>query len=131
MRRRFEHGWTIAALGAASLACVQPERAAPSVASAGAEEAGVGAAQPAAPRTALVLDVEGMTCGGCAWQVEDALAKVPGFVAVRVSLEEKNATVTYDPRASGPDAFTAAVQALGYRVSGSRSIPAGAGFDAP
>ncbi len=46
-----------------------------------------------APAEAVVLKVEGMTCGGCAGRVEKALAAVPGVAAARVDLAASRATV--------------------------------------
>ena len=56
------------------------------------------AAKPAAADgTAVLVDVEGMTCAGCAATLEAALKKQPGVREVDVSLENKTARVTYDP----------------------------------
>lgn len=40
-----------------------------------------------------IIDVEGMTCGGCVMSVEKALQRVPGVKKVDVSLASKKATV--------------------------------------
>ena len=56
------------------------------------------AAKPAtADGTAVLFDVEGMTCAGCAATLEAALKKEPGVREAAVSLEAKSARVTYDP----------------------------------
>ena len=55
-----------------------------------------------------ILDVEGMTCSGCARTVRNALAAVGGVEMAEVDLEGKNAVVTWTevdkaqaPRATG------------------------------
>lgn len=40
-----------------------------------------------------IIDVEGMTCGGCVMSVEKALQRVPGVKKVDVSLAGKKAVV--------------------------------------
>ena len=42
----------------------------------------------------VVLNVGGMTCGGCVLSVEKALLAVPGVTEVGVSLAKKEAKVT-------------------------------------
>lgn len=55
---------------------------------------GAGASH-AATRT-VTLRVKGMTCGGCATSVENALKSTEGVVSVRVSYERGRATIKYD-----------------------------------
>ena len=82
------------------------------------------AVAPAAPRAAtestsaslatIELPVEGMTCASCQARVQKALGKQPGVADATVNLLMNNATVTYDPLVTGPDAFIAAVRKTGY-----------------
>lgn len=44
----------------------------------------------------ITLDVADMTCAACPITVKKALNKVPGVSKVSVSLEQKQAVVTYD-----------------------------------
>jgi mercuric transport protein len=44
----------------------------------------------------VTLRVKGMTCGGCATTVEQALKTTEGVKEVRVSFERGNAVITYD-----------------------------------
>lgn len=44
----------------------------------------------------VTLRVKGMTCGGCATTVEQALKTTEGVKEVRVSYERGNAVITYD-----------------------------------
>lgn len=48
---------------------------------------------------AVVLAVSGMTCGGCASAVAQALSAVPGVVEARVDLAGGRVTVTGTARA--------------------------------
>jgi len=70
--------------------------------------------QPAAV-TALI-GVEGMTCGACAVTARLALNKVKGVSSAEVSLEKKEAKVTYDPALATPDQLKAAIDAAGFKA---------------
>ena len=50
-----------------------------------------------------------MTCGACATAVKQVLRKVDGVKNARVSLEEKNAVVTYDAAKVTPEKLANAV----------------------
>jgi copper chaperone len=62
------------------------------------------------------LNIEGMHCGGCVSSVTKVLEAVPGVSKVDVSLEQKRASVTYDPARAGMAQFKAAVEDAGYDV---------------
>lgn len=63
----------------------------------------------------LVLDVEGMTCGGCAKKVERAIREVPGVSDALVSFDEKSATVGF-LKEENRGAVIERIEALGYSV---------------
>ena len=63
-----------------------------------------------------ILNVTGMTCGGCAGSVTNALKGVDGVSDVKVSLAAGEATVQYDERRASPDQLKSAVQTAGYGV---------------
>jgi copper chaperone CopZ len=68
--------------------------------------------------TQVTLTVEGMTCGGCAVTVEQALLKVPGVVSANVSYEESRAVVTLDSAApASTNNLIAAVSWTGYTAT--------------
>ena len=52
-----------------------------------------------------VINVEGMTCGGCVKSVDSAVSQLQGVQSVDVDLEGNKASVTYD-------ASTVAVEAI-------------------
>jgi Cu+-exporting ATPase len=62
------------------------------------------------------LPIRGMTCASCVGRVERALGGVEGVDECRVNLATETATLLYDERETGPDAFRAKVAELGYSV---------------
>ena len=62
----------------------------------------------------VTLAVDNMYCSACPYTVKQSLAKVAGVEAVRVSYEEKTATVTYDDQKTTVAALTAATTNAGY-----------------
>ncbi|MGN4105459.1 heavy metal translocating P-type ATPase, partial [Burkholderia gladioli] len=69
---------------------------------------------PITPET-TELDVEGMTCGGCARRVETALAQLPGVISAHVDLAGKAASVSAAPEV-GAASLVEAVERAGYRA---------------
>jgi mercuric reductase len=69
------------------------------------------------------LKITGMTCDSCAVRVKEALEKVPGVRSAVVSYPKGTAQLTTEPGTS-PDALTAAVAGLGYRVTLAEAPPA-------
>ena len=70
-----------------------------------------------------MLEVKGMTCGGCLRSVQHALSSVPGVERVTVDLSSGRANVE---GSAEPDALIGAVQAIGYEVrlaDGSETTP--------
>lgn len=67
----------------------------------------------AAERT-VIFAVENMTCASCPFIVQQSMAAVKGVDRVRVSLEKKTATVTFDDAKTTPDAIAAASTKAGF-----------------
>ena len=63
-----------------------------------------------------ILNVTGMTCGGCTGSVTNALKGVDGVSDAKVSLSTGEATVQYDERRTSPDQLKSAVKNAGYGV---------------
>lgn len=65
----------------------------------------------------ITLHVEGMHCNHCAATVEKALLTVDGVASVKVSLDDKTATVK-PKRGATPDIakLKVAVESAGYKV---------------
>ncbi len=62
------------------------------------------------------LNIEGMTCNGCVNSVTNVLKNIPGVSSVEVSLEQKRATVVFNPALGNPAQFKAAVEDAGFDV---------------
>ena len=69
-----------------------------------------------------LLKVTGMTCGGCASKVTNALNAIPGVGGVNVSLSAGEASVDYDEHRTSPDQLKTAVRGAGYGVDGANVV---------
>lgn len=69
-----------------------------------------------------IMNVTGMTCGGCVASVKRALDALPGVESVAVSLPKNQAEVHFDDSKLGVDQMAAALKSAGYGVS---ATPAG------
>jgi periplasmic mercuric ion binding protein len=74
------------------------------------------AALAGAPQT-VTLDVKNMTCAVCPITVRKALEKVQGVAGVKVDLDAKTATVTFDPGKVNAAALIRATAEAGYPAS--------------
>ncbi|XP_044300101.1 copper-transporting ATPase 2 isoform X1 [Varanus komodoensis] len=59
-----------------------------------------------------VLGVEGMHCKSCVNTIESSISDLPGVQCIKVSLEQKNATVWFDRNLITPSFLQQAIQAL-------------------
>jgi len=74
--------------------------------------------QDASTATKLVtLDVQGMTCSGCEYNVTSALKKIDGVKEVNASSENAATVVRYDPTLANVEEMVAAVNQSGYKAS--------------
>ncbi|HEX2829504.1 MAG TPA: heavy-metal-associated domain-containing protein [Burkholderiales bacterium] len=64
------------------------------------------------------LKISGMTCSGCVASVQRVLTALDGVQRADVSLDRKEATVSYEPGRVTPDALKAAIEDAGYDVVG-------------
>ncbi len=71
------------------------------------------AALAAASQT-VTLKVQNMTCSVCPITVRKALEKVQGVASVKVDLDAKTATVTFDPDKANAEALVKATAEAGY-----------------
>ncbi|MBN1213215.1 MAG: heavy-metal-associated domain-containing protein [candidate division Zixibacteria bacterium] len=65
----------------------------------------------------IKLSITGMTCGGCAAAVKQALLTVPRVSAVEVDLPTKTATITFSGAAPTSKELIDTVQQVGYAAS--------------
>src|SRR3989304_277197 len=75
----------------------------------------------------LDLAVTGMSCAGCAANVERALRKVDGVREAGVNIATAKATVLYDPGVVAPADLVKAIVAAGYGVAAAPDPAATAG----
>lgn len=64
----------------------------------------------------LVLEVEGMWCGGCARALQRKLGKIKGVWAAKVHLESSSLQLEWDPAQVGLDKIKLCAEDLGYRL---------------
>jgi copper chaperone len=62
----------------------------------------------------ITIKIQGMTCGGCATRVEEALKSTDGVLEVRVSFERGRAVVKYDDQKVAADKLREVVQSTGF-----------------
>jgi Cu+-exporting ATPase len=65
---------------------------------------------------AVSIPVEGMSCAACAARVKKTLKNMPGVQTVQLSLEHRNAEVTYLEGQQSPERLVAAINQLGYKA---------------
>ncbi len=65
-----------------------------------------------------IINIEGMSCGGCVARVKKALEGIPGVESVNVELEAKRAEVTGSEQALREEQLKEAISKLGYTVKG-------------
>jgi len=64
-----------------------------------------------------VINVEGMTCGGCVKSVDSAVSQLQGVQSVDVDLEGNKASVTYDASTVTVEAIVEAIEDAGFDAS--------------
>lgn len=64
-----------------------------------------------------VINVEGMTCGGCVKSVDSAVSQLQGVQSVDVDLEGNKASVTYDASTLAVEAIVEAIEDAGFDAS--------------
>jgi mercuric ion binding protein len=61
-----------------------------------------------------VMELQQIQCYGCMLTVQKALQKVPGVEETKLDLEQKTATVKYDPAKTNTEALTKATAEAGF-----------------
>ncbi|XP_038306272.1 copper-transporting ATPase 1 isoform X2 [Canis lupus familiaris] len=62
----------------------------------------------------VTISVEGITCDSCVWTIEQQIGNLNGVYHIKVSLEEKNATIIYDPKLQTPKTLLEAIDDMGF-----------------
>lgn len=73
---------------------------------------------------AAVIDVQGMTCQGCARSLKQALQAAPGVTEIHVDLPRSEAHVTFDSQATTIARLMEAVEKTGFTAAGFTIGPA-------
>lgn len=64
----------------------------------------------------VTFAIEGMSCGGCATSIAEALRRVDGVLSADVSYDERRARVAYDADRVSQERLMEVIRELGYRV---------------
>lgn len=67
-------------------------------------------------KTETVTFKVGMHCKNCVKKVTDNISFEKGVKDLKVSLEDKTVTITYDPAKTNPETLKKAIEKLGYKV---------------
>jgi Cu+-exporting ATPase len=78
--------------------------------------AGTAVAPPAGRGASITIPVGGMTCAACSARVQRELAKAEGVSAANVNLMTGDATVSFDPAVTTPDALVSRIRETGYEA---------------
>uniref|UniRef100_W5LI21 P-type Cu(+) transporter n=1 Tax=Astyanax mexicanus TaxID=7994 RepID=W5LI21_ASTMX len=71
----------------------------------------------------VTLTVEGMTCGSCVQTIEQQIGGLSGVIHIEVSLEQKNATVIFDPASHSPESLADAIEDMGFESDVTNASP--------
>ncbi len=77
--------------------------------------------QAAPPKTATIVIQTSAVCGMCESTISEALLKQKGVKTVKLAMDTKAVTVTYNPKFTNPDAIRTAIAGVGYDAD---SVPA-------
>lgn len=64
-----------------------------------------------------VINIEGMTCGGCVASVHTATADIDGLEDISIELADNQATVTFDDNKTSAEQIAAAIDDAGFDAS--------------
>ncbi len=72
------------------------------------------ASENEAQNKTVIIEVEGMTCEGCAVHINETLRKLKGVISAEASYENKNVKVIYNPKQITLEKIKKAISELGY-----------------
>ena len=64
-----------------------------------------------------IFNIEGMTCVNCSKSVHNVLGQLDGVQSVSVSLENNQATISYDDSQVSAETITATIDDAGFEAS--------------
>ena len=62
-------------------------------------------------------EVQGMSCGGCASTIEEALKNIKGVHSASVDLASKSVSIDFDEDVASENEFVEAIDATGYKLT--------------
>lgn len=62
----------------------------------------------------VIIEVEGMTCEGCASHIDETLKKLKGVISAKASYKDKNVKVVYNPNQITLEKIKKAINEIGY-----------------
>ena len=68
------------------------------------------------------VSIEGMSCMACVAKVKKTLSDLSGINEVKVSLENKSATIQYNPQNISLDKITQSIDEIGYKAGTVKTI---------
>jgi len=63
------------------------------------------------------FNVEGMTCSSCTVTTKVAIKKLDGIMEMNVSLEKKNAVISFNPKKTNPMEIKSKINSVGYKAT--------------
>lgn len=64
----------------------------------------------------IEIPIEGMSCMSCVANVKKTLTSIDGVIKVNASLQDKNATIKYDPEKVTSEQMKKAINKIGYKA---------------
>ena len=64
-----------------------------------------------------IINIDGMTCGGCVSSVHTATSEIDGLESITINLSDKCATVTFDDDKTSAETIAAAIDDAGFEAS--------------
>lgn len=64
----------------------------------------------------VIIEVEGMTCEGCAVHINETLKKLKGIISAEANYPQKNVKVVYNPKQITFEQIKKAIDEIGYKA---------------
>ena len=70
----------------------------------------------------IEISIEGMSCMSCVANVKKKLTSIEGVMEAHVSLQDKNATIKYDPEKVTAEQLKKAINKIGYKAGNVKEL---------
>lgn len=64
-----------------------------------------------------ILNIDGMTCGGCVASIHRATADIDGLLTMNIELAANQASISYDDSKTDAETIAAAIEDAGFDVT--------------